>query len=131
MEENLVKQEGCYLSTLEHMQSFIGRWFYIYTDRGVLTLTSASLTFKSDKQVYAIPLDAISNIDLGNYPRTAKPFPLKYIKVTYSEGGENHTVILTPNKSWVSSVWKTNKAVDDWLSLLTSSVSQVTQKTHA
>ncbi|MFV7770019.1 hypothetical protein [Shewanella marisflavi] len=118
MEENIVKQEGCYLSTLEHMQTFVGRWFYIYIDRGELTLTDESITFKSQKNAFVIPLSSISNIDSGIYPRTAKPFPLKYIKITYSDEGESHALMLTPCKSGFSSVWKTNKSVENWLSVL-------------
>jgi hypothetical protein len=122
MEEITVQQDSCYLSTSEHMRSFIGRWLYIYTDKGSLKLTSKSVTFISKKDLCEIPLNSITDISSGYYPRTAKPLPLKYVEVTYIREGKKKAIIFTPCNSWASSVWKNNKLVENWILLLNRTV---------
>ena len=73
-EPALKSQELCYLSTPEHNRSFVGKFIYIYTDKGTLTLTKSALQFeKSSGLVMVIPLASIGNIEIGEYSRWAKP----------------------------------------------------------
>ena len=46
-----IKHSVCYLSTPEHVRSFIGRFFYIYTDKGELALGEDSITFAGKRRL--------------------------------------------------------------------------------
>jgi len=111
-------QECCYLSTPEHIRSFIGRVIYIYTAKGELQLTAESLTFTSKKTLVEIPVNSITAIDSGSYSRFAKPIRLDYIAVTYNHTDKMETILLTPTQSWATPVWKSNKLVASWITTL-------------
>mgnify|MGYP001589886510 CR=1 FL=1 len=122
MVEAIRTQECCYLSTPKHLRSFIGRFIYIYTAKGNLRLTSESLIFTSTKTSFEIPVNSITDIRSGHYSRIAKPIRLDYIAVKYSHEGRDETILLTPTQSWATPVWKTNKLVVSWISLLDETV---------
>jgi len=115
----LLKQSMCYRSTPEHVQSFIGRFIYIYSDKGELTLTDTTLEFvgKNGLQV-EIGLDSIVDVSVGRYSRWAKPYGLDYIAVRYQNDGTERTALLTPTQSWATSTWETNKIVAEWVTAL-------------
>ena len=118
-----IREEGCcYLSTPKHVRSFVGRFFYIYTDKGSLRLTSESLVFTSSKNSIEIPLGLVTDVGTGHYSRIAKPIRLDSMAVTSSREGADETILLTPTDSWATPVWKTNKVVATWVSLLKESV---------
>jgi hypothetical protein len=118
MAEAIRTQQYCYFSTPQHVRSFTGMFINIYKDRGSLRLTSDSLSFSGKKRSFEIPLHTITKIGGGHYSRIAKPIRLDYISVTYSQGGIEDTVLLTPTVSWVTPVWKTNEIVADWKAFL-------------
>ncbi len=118
MNERNRTQKCCYLSTPEHIRSFIGRVLYIYTAKGELQLTAKSLIFTSKKTSIEIPVDSITTINSGSYSRFAKPIRLDYIAVTYSHEGKVKTILLTPTQSWATPVWNTNKQVASWIETL-------------
>jgi hypothetical protein len=122
MAEAIRTQEYCYLSTPQHVRSFTGMLINIYKDRGSLRLTSESLIFTGKKRSFEIPLHTITKIGTGHYSRLAKPIRLDYISVTYSQGGIEDTVLLTPTVSWAMPVWKTNEIVADWKAFLETQV---------
>ncbi len=122
MAETIRTQECCYLSTPKHIRSFVGRFIYIYTDKGKLQLASVSLIFTGTKTSFDIPLDSITGISSGHYLRTAKPVRLDYIAVTHNHAGKEETVLLTPTKSWITPVWKTNEMVTRWIDLLNNTI---------
>ncbi|HEV3340719.1 MAG TPA: hypothetical protein VG125_10195 [Pirellulales bacterium] len=109
------KSSACYLSTPQHVLSFVGRFIYIYTDKGELTLNANSITFVGKQGVpLVIPLDLIVDIRGGHYSRWAKPLRLDYIAVRRRQGGAEETFLLTPTMSWATPVWQTNRIVADW-----------------
>ena len=118
MAKTISTQDCCYLSTPRHVRSFVGQLIYIYTAKGRLLLTSELLTFTSKKTSFEIPLNSITDISTGHYSRIAKPIRLDYMAVKYSHEGKDETILLTPTESWLTPVWKTNKLVADWISLL-------------
>lgn len=122
MTEAIRIQECCYLSTPKHIHSFIGRFIYIYTAKGDLRLMPDLLIFTSKKKSFEISLDLITDISSGHYSRWAKPCRLDYIAITYCCCGKDETVLLTPAKSWLVPVWKTNKIVASWMKLLKDSI---------
>lgn len=114
-----LKRSFCYLSTPEHVCSFVGRFLYIYTDRGELHLSETALRFVGKSGVpMEIALDSIADIGVGQYSRWAKPIRLDYIAVRHRHGGEERTVLLTPTPSWLLPTWRTNTVVAEWVEAL-------------
>ncbi|MFC1452386.1 hypothetical protein ACFLSJ_03470 [Verrucomicrobiota bacterium] len=112
-------QTYCYLSTQEHIHSFIGRFIYIYTDKGEVSLTTDHVRFTGKSGIpIEIPVVAIKDIQVGHYSRWAKPFRLDYIKVRFQDEERERTVLLTPTRSWAMPTWETNKIVSKWVELL-------------
>lgn len=122
MRKTIHLQECCYLSTPKHIRSFTGRFIYIYTAKGQLSLNLKTLTFTSKKVSFDIPVNLIKEIKTGHYARTAKPIRLDYIAVKYDAGGKDETILLTPTRSWAASVWATNKMVASWKELLDQAI---------
>ena len=118
-EATSLKRSACYLSTPEHVRSFVGRFIYIYTDKGEVSLTGTGIEFvgKSGLPV-VIPLDSIVGISIGHYSRWAKPIRLDYIAVRHRHGDAERTTLLTPTRSWATPTWETNKLVTEWVSAL-------------
>src|SRR5258708_21410103 len=93
-------QACCYLSTPEHIRSFMGKFIYIYTDKGELTLAEDCLRFTGKKQIpIEIALKAITGISVGHYSRWAKPLRLDYVPVRYYVRRTKRTVLFTPTRS--------------------------------
>lgn len=109
------KRSACYLSTPEHIRSFVGRFLYIYTDEGELTLAQDAIAFAGKRgSPLVIPLDSIVDIRLGHYSRWAKPLLLDYLALQYRRQGTEETILLTPTFSWATPVWRTNQLVAEW-----------------
>jgi hypothetical protein len=119
------KRSPCYLSTPEHLRSFVGLFFYIYTAKGELCLTETALGFIGRSGVSVdISLDSIVNVSVGHYSRWAKPARLDYIAISYQNGGTERTTLFTPTRSWATPVWETNKIVADWVDTLETACSR-------
>jgi hypothetical protein len=115
----------CYLSTPEHVRSFVGRFVWIYTDKGELSLTESSLRFAGKKgPPFEIPLAQIEEVGVGHYSRWAKPVRLDYMAVRYRAGGAVQTVLLTPTVSWATPAWETNQIVAQWVGLVNAARSR-------
>ena len=118
---SLPKVSLCYLSTPEHLRTFWGRFMYIYKGKGELRLDRQTLSFHSWPAV-TIPLASVRKLALGDYPLSAKPWPIHYMAVTFTEGGVSRTLLFTPVRSWLMSPWEANKVVSDWLSALQEAI---------
>lgn len=114
-DETIRTAKCCYLSSPEHVRSLVGCFFYIYTDKGCLRLTSDSLLYSGKKNTIDIPLDSITHVARGNYSRFAKPIRLDYMSVKFSSEGQEKNVYFTPTKYALLPVWKTNEIVDTWI----------------
>jgi serine/threonine protein kinase len=101
----------CFLSTPEHLRTFIGRYIWIYTGKGELCLDGENLTFVSGLSATVIPLSDIIELNYGHYPRFAKPARLDYIAVTFPQAGQPRTLYFTPTSSAWLPVWETNQYV--------------------
>ncbi|MDZ4860925.1 MAG: hypothetical protein SGI88_18270 [Candidatus Hydrogenedentes bacterium] len=121
IDEDATRQRT-YFSTPEHLRSFIGRFIWIYTGKGFVSLNSDSLGLDVDNMICTIPFNSIVRVEMGHYSRLAKPITLKYIEVTYSSVDGEKTILLTPAKSWTAPVWWTNKLVDSWAGRLRQAV---------
>jgi hypothetical protein len=112
------QNQFCYVSTPEHQSTFYGKYIYIYTDKGQLSLTEGGLEYLGEKANYSISRDSIKKIEISQYSRVAKPFKLNFIKVVYVIDSVENTIFLTPTGSGFTPIYKTNQLVNDWLSKL-------------
>jgi hypothetical protein len=109
----------CYLSTPEYLRSFRGRFISCAQGKGELRLDRETLSFRSSWPAVTIPLSSISKLGIGDYPLSAKPLPVHYIALTYTENGASRTLLFSPVRNWVISIpWEANKAVAEWVSVL-------------
>jgi hypothetical protein len=122
----------CYLSTPEHVRSFVGTFIYIYTDKGELTLAEDYLRFTGQNQTpIEIALKAITDISIGHYSRIAKLMRLDYLAVSYQKNGTERTLLFTPTRSWLTPVWETNKIVSEWVEALQQARPIYTEQGHS
>ena len=115
MLEEVRHSQNSYLSTPAHVRSFIGRFLYIYIDKGRIELTDNHLRFRGRKtKDLDIPIDSITHIGVGQYSRLAKPIRLDYLAVTFQGEDASETLYFTPTHGWWTPVWHTNLIVADW-----------------
>jgi hypothetical protein len=116
------RTSACYLSSPAHLRTFIGRFVWIYTDKGEVSLTENTLRFvRKSGLSLEIPLVSIERVRVGSYPRSAKPLRLDYLEISYRHEGGVRTALMTPTSSWKTPVWETNKTVADWFGWLVPS----------
>lgn len=108
------RSQSSYFSTPEHLRSFIGRFVYIYTGKGTITLDPDALTIAKSGISSRIPFSEIVELRVGAYSKWAKPITLKYIALSYRVENDAQTILLTPAVSWTAPVWKTNEIVETW-----------------
>ena len=127
-----LKTATAYFSTPEWLASARGR-FWVYSGKGTLVLTRDQLSFTDEKNgaTTSIPLAAIRDVSLGNYPWLAKPAPLHYLSVTWLENGLTRCRYFTPNRGWACPVWDTNPLVLEWHQALRAAVTAATGKAPA
>lgn len=125
----LLKTANAYVSTPEWLASLRGR-FWVYTGKGTLVFTGDQLAFTDTRygSHTTIPLTAIRDVSLGNYPWFSKPVPLHYVSVTWEAAGQTHRRYFTPNQGWFRPVWETNPIVRDWHQALRAAVTAATGK---
>ena len=128
----LLKTANAYVSTPDWLASARGR-FWVYSGKGTLVLTRDQLAFTDEKTgaTTSIPLAAIRDVSLGNYPWLAKPAPLHYLSVTWVESGLTRCRYFTPNRGWFMPVWETNPVVIEWHQALRAAVTAATGKPPA
>ena len=106
----------CYISTPEHVSTFIGQIVYIYTGKGELRLDAEHLTFVSNWQSTVIPLRDIRELGVGHYSRLAKPVRLDYLAVTFEQASQRRTLLFTPMiRGGISLPWEVNPRVAECL----------------
>lgn len=123
------KVSMCYLSTPEHLRTFRGRFLYIYQGKGELRLDDESLSFRSGWAAVEIPVSSIRKIAQGAYPYSAKPAPIHFIEVTFTEHGVERTLLFTPVLQEVMFPQEANKVVAEWLSALLETIQVGTGRT--
>ncbi|MGI2001637.1 hypothetical protein [Shewanella frigidimarina] len=116
--ESEFQNQFCYVSTLEHQSTFYGKYIYLYTDKGQLSLTNDGLEYLGKKNNYSITRSSIKNIEISHYSLVAKPFKLNCIKISYIADLVENTIYLTPTGSGFTPIYKTNQLVKNWFSKL-------------
>lgn len=112
-------QQFCYFSTPEHLASFVGKYIYIYTGKGAIALTPATLVIEFGPLQQGVPFAALTGLRIGEYSRRAKIIGLEYLDLTFTANGITRRIYLTPTISAFLPVWETNKIVRRWYEVLT------------
>jgi serine/threonine protein kinase len=111
-----------YVSSLQHLRSFYGTFWYIYEGKGRLQLDAGELTYSDHKDSLCISLHTIRGIRIGQYSRFAKPLGLDYISITYADGEIIRTRLFTPCTSPFAPTWKTNRLVAEWFYVIQAAI---------
>lgn len=122
--DNFIKtdyeQSKCLYSTPEYNKNLIKSSFKLYISKGTLTLDRGTLVYSSDKGSFEFSIKSIIDIRIDSYSRLQKPVKMNFITIRYHDGYRLETVCLCPMKSLLDSVWKVNKSVEYWMSLIKS-----------
>jgi len=113
------------LLTPAELATFQGQ-FFAHQTRGQLILDSQQLTHTRAGHTTVIPLAAIRDVSLGQYPRSMNPVGLSLVSVTYEEGGARRQVLLSPMEGWFAfpSTWDALAA--DWHAAIRAAVKSAT-----
>ncbi len=84
-------------ATPERLATFAGQFFH-YRTRGQLVLDETRLTLSRPGEQVTIPLEAIRDLSIGDYPRSMNPAGLNLISVTFSEGESTRRIIFAPTE---------------------------------
>jgi hypothetical protein len=103
-----------YFSTPGHERSFVGRWLWIVQNKGTIQVRGDYIDCQIGPLSQRIKKEEIESIELGTFPRTAKPIAYNYINVGYQKEenriGHIYLVPHIPGRSpWLTPVWTMNK----------------------
>jgi len=129
--DSLPKVSLCYVSTPEHLRTFLGRLLYNFQAKGELRLDRETLSFDSGWSVVKIPLSSICALAAGCYPVSFIKMlimPGNYIAVTFTEHGASRTLLFTPTpplntvRTWVryhltnpkKKIWENAIVLNEW-----------------
>jgi serine/threonine protein kinase len=101
-------------TTPEKLATFAGQFFHYRNNRGQLILDDRQLTHSRDGTNTIIPLSAIRDLSIGQYPRMVNPARIDFLSVTYEEGGQRKQVLLSPVKGWFALPSAFNAHIAEW-----------------
>jgi hypothetical protein len=109
----LPRSGRCYVTTREKLSTFEGQIF-LYRNKAEMILDEKQLIFTEARKSTVIPLTAIQNLGLGEFPAAVNPAGLKYIHVTYLEQGVAKSLIFAPCESLIGAPATFNQHVTEW-----------------
>jgi len=118
-----------WVSTPEYHKS-INYWLvWLFQSRGLLCLTSEHLEYESTRLSFRVDLKDIVDISLDRHPLWIKPYPLKYIKISFKDSDYDHIYCMhvSPYTMQTDTVLDINKSVQDWYMKLTRALQKVEQ----
>ncbi|MGK0198003.1 MAG: serine/threonine protein kinase [Yoonia sp.] len=113
----LIKAGFSVLTTREQLGTLMGQFFCVKT-RGQLILDEQQLTHSQGGVNTAIPLAAIRDLSIGNFPRGVNPVGLDLLCVTYEDGGQSKHALLSPQAGWLGFPATYNAGVNEWFRLI-------------
>ncbi len=117
----LLKSSGGLLYRPEELDTVEGQ-FCVWKRRGQLLLDEQRLTFVRNDQQTVIPLAAIRDVSLGEFPRSMNPAGVDLFSVTYDESGQSRRLLLAPMDGWFAWPGTWNARVADWHAALRNAV---------
>lgn len=120
-----LKASTATLTTPPKLATFHGQLF-AYQTRGQLILDGQQLTHTRAGHTTVIPLAAIRDVSLGQYPRSMNPAGISLVSATYEDGGAPRQVLISPMEGWVAfpSTW--NALAADWHAVIRAAVTAAT-----
>lgn len=100
---------------------------WMFESSGLLCLTKDHLEYESTRMSFRVDLKDIVDIGVEHHPRWLKPYPLRFIKITFNERDFNtvSTFNVTPFTMHTDTVWDINRDVADWYNKLTIALQKV------
>jgi serine/threonine protein kinase len=117
-------------TTPERLATVAGQFFHHRT-RGQLLLDDRQLTLSRADEHIVIPLAAMRDVSIGQYPRSMNPVGIDLISVSYDENGQRKQLLISPMDGWFAlpSTW--NKRVADWHAAIRRAVQAATGREPA
>ena len=103
----------CHVTTPKDIATFSGQ-FFLWRYVGQLVLDDRQLTITRGAQVFAIPLSAIRDLSIGQYPMMVNPLGLNFLSVTYETSGRTETLYFSPHEGWIGVATQFNEVVATW-----------------
>ena len=128
--ERIYKTSNATLTTPEELGTFRSQMF-AHCNRGQLVLDDRQLTFSRSGETTVIPLAAIRDLSIGQYPRTVNPAGIDFLSVTYEEGGQRKQVLLSPMKGWFALPSVFNAHIAEWHAAIREAVTAATGRAPA
>ncbi len=104
--------------------------FFTYRTRGQLVLDDRQLTHTAPQALVSaitvIPLTAIRDVSIGQYPRSMNPLGIDLLSVTYEEGGQRKQVLLSPMQGYFAMPGTWNARVAEWATAIREAATAVT-----
>ncbi len=113
------------ITTPERLATFAGQ-FFLFRTQGQLMLDARQLTHSRTGVTTVIPLAAIRDLSIGNYPRAMNPVGIDFLSVSYEEGGGIKRVFLSPMNSFFGRPSSFNQHVAEWFHAIQDAVRDVT-----
>lgn len=100
---------------------------WMFESSGLLCLTKDHLEYESTRLSFRVDLKDIVDIGVDHHPRWMKPYPLRFIKITFHERDFNtvSTFYVTPFTVHTDTVWDINKNVAEWYNDLTKALQKI------
>jgi serine/threonine protein kinase len=119
----------CYLTTPEELATFDAQLF-LYPYKAQMLLDDLQLSFARAGTTTVIPLAAIRDLSIGNYPRVMSPVVrLQFISATYEEGGLTKRLYFEPVEGWFGRRSHFNRLTAEWFGAIRAAITAATGRT--
>lgn len=115
----------CHVTTPQQLATFSGQ-FFLWRNVGQLVLDDRQLTITRGAQVFAIPLSAIRDLSIGQYPMMVNPLGLNFLSVTYETNGRTEALYFSPHEGWIGVPTQFNEVVATWFEAIREKIIAVT-----
>ncbi len=127
----IIKTGTSTITTPEKLATFTGQFFHYRNNSGQLILDDRQLTHLRDGTSTIIPLAAICDVSIGQYPRMVNPAGIDFLSVIYEEDGQRKQVLLSPMKGWFALPSIFNAHIAEWHTAIREAVIAVTGRVPA
>lgn len=121
----ILKTSGALFTTPERLATVAGQFFH-FRARGEMVLDERQLLLSRRGEQIHIPLAAIIDLSLGEYPRSMNPAGFDLISVSFTENGQTRRVFFAPCQSLFGSPAGWNRHVAEWHASIRAAVQAAT-----
>ncbi len=127
---NVPRSTRCHVTDPQRLATFSGQ-FFLWRNVGQLVLTETQLTITQGAQVFAIPLAAIRDLSIGQYPLVTNWAGLNFISVTDEVAGQQRQLFFSPYESAFGLPSQFNESVASWFDVIRAAVVTATGRAPA